>query len=399
MAEEKKKPTATTLKNFINRMNALTEARVCGQRFYVGHVGMSKLREKELDEFEAQALGLKLIEELTFETAERSSKLSAERLANLDDEVRRQIAVAILKASGAELSCDDPLEGLGQYFREWRAKKDELPQWSGVGETALAAIQQNITGLASTSAALEALRLGNSAQLGLAAAAATSSFDSLKGLKLGSAAAELQLGKLPLSVTSVLDNFESSGLKATDGLFSSISERTANRLELPVIDWSKTPENRAAEAGEQTAERLEHVAELLATMGRELNELTQTIVHTAIPQWMAQVKEEQDASNQALRHASSGLRLTVLALVVSVALSLGQTWLSRLDSIDSDIRADASESLMRRQIDEMRELRDQMAVQSAEQHEQMKALQQLFERLTATPGESSAAPPALPAKL
>jgi len=80
-------------------------------------------------------------------------------------------------------------------------------------------------------------------------------------------------------------------------------------------------------------------------------------------------------------------------------LSLGQTWLSRLDSIDSDIRADANESLMRRQIEEMRELRNQMMVQSAEQHAQMKVLQQVLERLTETPHAPVVAPPGEAAKL
>ncbi|MHA6638005.1 hypothetical protein ACP6JA_05060 [Stutzerimonas frequens] len=368
MADDKKHRTPTSLKDFVKKMNAPKEVCVSGQRFYVGHVGMSKLGETDIEKVEVRALGLKLVEELTFETTENSSKLSTERLAKLDDDERGQLAAAILKASGIESSSQEPLEELGQYFHTWRAKLSEMPRWSGVGETALAAIQQNMTGLASTSAALEGLRLGSS----------------------------FELGKLPPSVAAILDPL--GGDRATDGFFS-VSEPTKNRLELPVIDWSRTPENRAAVAGEQTAERLEHVAGLLATMGRELNELTHTIVHTAIPQWMSQVRDEQDASNRSLRHASSGLKLTILALVVSVLLSLGQTWLSRLDSIDSDIRADANESLMRRQIEEMRELRNQMMVQSAEQHAQMKVLQQVLERLTETPHAPVVAPPGEAAKL
>ncbi len=395
MADDKQHRTATSLQDFVKKMNAPKEVCVSGQRFYVGHVGMSKLGQTDIEKVEVRALGLKLVEELTFETTTSSSKLSAERLAKLDDDERGHLAAAILKASGIESSSQEPLEELGQYFHTWRAKLSEMPRWSGVGETALAAIQQNMTGLASTSAALEGLRLGNSFELGRAAV--ISNFDSLNGSKLASAAAGAQLGKLPPSVAAILDPL--GGDRATDGFFSSVSEPTKNRIELPVIDWSRTPENRAAVAGEQTAERLEHVAGLLATMGRELNELTHTIVHTAIPQWMSQVRDEQDASNRSLRHASSGLKLTILALVVSVLLSLGQTWLSRLDSIDSDIRADANESLMRRQIEEMRELRNQMIVQSAEQHAQMKALQQVLERLTETPHEPVVASPGEAAKL
>lgn len=406
MSEGEKK--TTSLKDLILDLKQRAIADVDGDLpIFIGHVGASKVRSMTPTDAEPRALGLKIVRDLSFRTMDGDDVLSAEEFELLTEEQLQLLARQIAKRSQLSHSAEDQVEGLGASVLEKARELSELPSFR-VTDDFTRSISENMLEIGKLNERLRTFKSSAIDELAQAAAGASAIGSAALGPREFGFGAAADLARQFTEHSSAIERARNAAasaalhgahagsleITARDALSRAMKDDLPNlslpefraeipmierdRFILPDIDFSNTHQSRAADAGEDAAEKLEVVANTLAQMGEEINKLTGKIVNEAIPQWRVQAAEDRDQMERSFEKTSSTLRWTIAALVISVAMNLFQTYLSRHDGIDSAIRADAEEAMMRAQIQQMKDIRYELMGQSYEQRMQTEFLKELF---------------------
>ncbi|MHC8381929.1 hypothetical protein [Pseudomonas sp. LB3P14] len=146
-----------------------------------------------------------------------------------------------------------------------------------------------------------------------------------------------------------------------------IEARTA-----PFLDFSTSPQARAANASEKAAETLSTVAVHMGDMLNHVASLSTTLVSDAIPQWIKQQDEDKAKAEASLKGAAKSLWWTKWAVIISVVTSIGialaQAYFTKTDGaeesrltekrqVEWQKQAELNQELLRKQILETQYLR------------------------------------------
>lgn len=159
---------------------------------------------------------------------------------------------------------------------------------------------------------------------------------------------------------------------ATRGILDSLNNQEKNRLltekafSTPLIPkYEETGPGRAAArtiaVGEESARQLREVAGLVGQMADQMNKLQTMFLTEVLPQWFTNLDENSKSANTSLRWAKWAL---IASVVATVLMTGWQVWLAREYKIENDTQQAMSESLLRQQITEAKELNKQLAADS-----------------------------------
>lgn len=169
------------------------------------------------------------------------------------------------------------------------------------------------------------------------------------------------------------------------------------------LDFSNTSGARAADAAEATEELMKGMLAAQGSMLKHMGELADSLIKVAIPQWLDQIRSAELEAKTSADRATKSLRWAVLAVIVSVACTVGTAIFDSFQSAGDEIllntRANAVESLMHQQIEQNSKLLEVMQQERAEQFDQLSALRsqvaksaKIQEDIIARLSKSTAAP-------
>ncbi|MHA6235949.1 hypothetical protein [Pseudomonas fluorescens group sp. PF-69] len=148
----------------------------------------------------------------------------------------------------------------------------------------------------------------------------------------------------------------------------------------PFLDFSTSPQARAANASEEAAETLSTVAVHMGDMLNHVASLSTTLVSDAIPQWIKQQDEDKAKAEASLKGAAKSLWWTKWAVIISVVTSIGialaQAYFTKRDGaeesrlnekmqVEWQKQAELSQELLRKQILETQYLRTELKALNA----------------------------------
>ncbi|CAI3798744.1 hypothetical protein GLGCALEP_02164 [Pseudomonas sp. MM221] len=153
-------------------------------------------------------------------------------------------------------------------------------------------------------------------------------------------------------------------------------------LERPSIlgslDFSHSPQARSADAAEATQELMKDMLTAQGSMLKHMGELADSLIQVAIPQWLDQIKSAEQEAKKSADRANKSLLWAVLAVIVSVACTVGTAIFDSVQSAGDEIqfnhRANAIESLMLQQIGQNSKLLEVMQQERDEQFDQLRAI-------------------------
>ncbi len=153
-------------------------------------------------------------------------------------------------------------------------------------------------------------------------------------------------------------------------------------LETPSIlkslDLSNSPQSRAADAAEATQELMKNMLEAQGSMLKHMGELADSLIQVAIPKWLDQIRSAEQEAKKSADRANKSLSWAVLAVIVSVACTVGTAIFDSIQSASDEIqfntRSDAVESLMYQQIEQNSKLLEVIQQERYEQFNQLSAI-------------------------
>lgn len=152
------------------------------------------------------------------------------------------------------------------------------------------------------------------------------------------------------------------------------------------LDFSNTPEARSAEAAEATEELMKDMLAAQGSMLKHMGELADSLIKVAIPQWLDQIRSAELEAKKSAERANKSLLWAVLAVIVSVACTLGTAVFDSVQSAGDETllntRADAIESLMHQQIEQNSKLLEVMQQERNEQFDQLSAIRSQLAKST-----------------
>lgn len=127
---------------------------------------------------------------------------------------------------------------------------------------------------------------------------------------------------------------------------------------LSSLDLSQSPQARSADAAEATQDLMKDMLTAQGLMLKHMGELADSLIQVAIPQWLHQIKSAEEEAKKSADRANKSLLWAVLAVIVSVACTVGTTVFDWVQSAGDDIRfntrANAVESLLSQQMGKIR---------------------------------------------
>lgn len=156
---------------------------------------------------------------------------------------------------------------------------------------------------------------------------------------------------------------------------SRLNLQRAEEIEVraaPFLDYSASPQARAANASEKAAETLSTVAVHMGAMLNHVASLSTTLVSDAIPQWIKQQDEDKAKAEASLKGAAKSLLWTKWAVIISVVTSIGialaQAYFTKTDSaedarltekrqVEWQKQVELNQEILRKQILEVQYLR------------------------------------------
>lgn len=151
--------------------------------------------------------------------------------------------------------------------------------------------------------------------------------------------------------------------------FAPDTDSWQDRLDVPGIfrkaNPVDTPLGRATLESARVSKEVAQKMEALVSLVAGLNE---TVIRDILPAWAKQFKADQATAEEAFSQASTGLRWTQIAVVLSIVVTLGATWWQV--QVARDIDRENSEQqkrveyLMQQQLDAQRQLTEQYAKES-----------------------------------
>ncbi|MDP3392017.1 MAG: hypothetical protein Q8Q40_02645 [Methylococcaceae bacterium] len=196
------------------------------------------------------------------------------------------------------------------------------------------------------------------------------------------------------AVESMRKNFENQENLYKSGITKSIRSqletdsvaKEARIHELfipPPIHFPKleeTPVGRAAIASEESARQLREVAGLVGQMAEKLGSLHTVFLTDVLPQWVNNLENSSQATNQTLNQAERSLVWAKRALFASVVLTIFQLYIAREYKLENDTQQKTSESLMRQQLEAFHDNNKQLAADSKRLQEEFLKLSQSLAR-------------------
>jgi hypothetical protein len=220
----------------------------------------------------------------------------------------------------------------------------------------------------------------------------------------------LNIGK---TMAAQLEEIERASRSITDFTKQLRPEFSADRIKflenpsiLKSLDLSSSPQGRAADAAEAAEELMKGMLAAQGSMLKHMGELAESLIQVAIPQWLDQIKSAEHEAKKSADRANKSLLWAVLAVIVSVACTMGTAIFNSVQSAGDEIqfntRADAVESLMHQQIELNSKLLEAMQQERDQQFDQLSAIRDQVTK-SAEIQESISAnlskPPAAPVKV
>jgi hypothetical protein len=145
------------------------------------------------------------------------------------------------------------------------------------------------------------------------------------------------------------------------------------------LDLGQSPQARSADAAEATQDLMKDMLAAQGLMLKHMGELADSIIQVALPQWLDQIKSAEEEAKKSADRANKSLLWAVLAVIVSVACTVGTTVYDSVQSAGDDVRfntrADAVESLLSQQLGQNSRLLEAIQQGRGEQSEQLSAIQ------------------------
>lgn len=371
MTESDSEPVKKSLKNLLLSLRERQPVESSLGTLYARHISIGDLSALsallEVPNPDLSAVGRATLLRLISKTAEGEDEsiLTEDEIGSLTAADLLALGQAVMKATNLPpLNEGDGLLAIGKavqtHVREAAESNARMTasfkrSFPSIGEQTRSMLQRDLSGLG---AITESLR-------------GTSALESLRHTeKIGDMYRRMKEAVGPLNASELAGiSALKNAVKTTDPILESLrTEEVFNPSHLrgsPSIDVTiphlrlpdpeNTPLGRAATATEQTAQQVTEVAGLLAAMGAQLGELSQTIVTKAVPEWMSKLEGDRESAKTTLEQARDSLKWTKWAVMASVVITLAttgwQVWIAREYKIDNDRQQAVSERLLREQLE------------------------------------------------
>ena len=214
----------------------------------------------------------------------------------------------------------------------------------------------------------------------------------------------LNIGKTMAAQLEEIQRASRSITDFTKQLRPEFSADSSTFLESPSIlkslDLSNSPQARAADAAEAAEELMKDMLAAQGSMLKHMGELADSLIQVAIPQWLDQIRSAEQEAKKSADRANKSLLWAVLAVIVSVACTVGTALFDSVQSTGAEIqfnaRADAVESLMYQQIEQNSKLLEAMQQERYEQFDQLSAIRDQVTKSAKTQESISASLSKLP---
>ncbi len=153
-----------------------------------------------------------------------------------------------------------------------------------------------------------------------------------------------------------------------------------SNFHFPKIE--ETPVGRAAIASEESARQLSEVVGFVGQMAEKLGNLHTVFLTDVLPQWVNNLENSSQTTNQTLNQAERSLFWAKWALIASVVVTVlmtgWQLYIAREYKLENDAQQKTSESLMRQQLEVIQEHNKQLVADSKRLQEELVKLSQSF---------------------
>lgn len=322
-------------------------------------IGELFVRTARLSDWEAienqstAALGNKTVQQLTNRTADKevTEPLGDEDLLRLQEVDFRALGEALARLNGwGELGDGDARTALGacveKVIEEYKEQNRKMladmraslkSSYAFLGKDTLDKLQSQMTGLAQLRSSMAEIKLAEGALAALGGAN--------RAAELLKAARGFELPEMPRSLEPKikLEPLDSPPIyRPIDPADTKLGRATLENVRI----------------SKETSQKLDSLVELVAG-------LNQTVIQDVLPAWVKQVEADQASAQQAFRQASTSLRWTQLAVVISIVVTLGATWwqvqVAREIDHDNSEQQKRVEKLMEQQLETQRQQTEQYA--------------------------------------